>query len=286
MPPFKPTDFDSSNKIQWCPGCGDFPILFSIKNALAQLGIPGHETCIVSGIGCAGKLPHYVKTYGFESIHGRVLPTAAAIKLVNQKINVIGVGGDGDGYGIGMGHFIHIMRRNFDLVYIVHNNQVYGLTKGQTSPTSEKGYKSPSTPRGVIEVPVNPMALAIVSGATFVARGYSGDLNQLSELIKRAIQHRGFSLVDVFQPCISWNKVNTYQSFQKSTYKIDETKHDIHNKEAAMKLAMSSDKLPLGVLYQEMRPTYDDEVIALKKGPVVSQDISDVDIKAVLQTYL
>src|SRR3972149_5464344 len=138
----KPTDFDSKNKIQWCPGCGDFPILFSIKNALAQLDIPGHQTCIVSGIGCSGKLPHYVKTYGFESIHGRSLPTAAAIKMANNKLNVMAVGGDGDGYGIGMGHFMHIMRRNHDLVYIVHNNQVYGLTKGQTSPTSDPGVKT------------------------------------------------------------------------------------------------------------------------------------------------
>jgi len=286
MPAFKPSDFDNTNKIQWCPGCGDFPILFSVKNALAKLGIPNHETCIVSGIGCAGKLPHYVKTYGFESIHGRSLPTAAAIKMANNRLNVLAVGGDGDGYGIGMGHFIHIMRRNFDLVYIVHNNQIYGLTKGQTSPTSETGFKTNSTPRGAIEVPVNPMALAIASGATFVARGFSGDLNHLSELIVRGIQHRGFSLIDVFQPCISFNKVNTYQYFMKNTYKIDETSHNIRDKMKAMTLAMQTDKLPIGVFYEEERETYNDELVALKKAPLVNHDISDVDIKGVLETYL
>ncbi|MDD5340398.1 MAG: thiamine pyrophosphate-dependent enzyme, partial [Candidatus ainarchaeum sp.] len=196
-------DFNVKERSQWCPGCGNFAIVAAIKGALHELDIPTHQTVISSGIGCSSKLPHYVDTYGFEGLHGRTLPVASGIKLANHKLNVIAVGGDGDGYGIGAGHFIHIMRRNYDLVYMVHDNQIYGLTTGQASPTSQLGMKTKTTPYGVVEMPFNPVATAIGGGATFVARVFAGDMAHMKETIKQAIAHKGFALIDVFQPCVT-----------------------------------------------------------------------------------
>jgi 2-oxoglutarate ferredoxin oxidoreductase subunit beta len=264
---------EPTHTITWCPGCGDFAILVALKQALVKLGKPAHEVVVASGIGCGGKLPHFIKTYGFEGLHGRVLPAASAIKLANHSLTVIAVGGDGDGYGIGMGHFIHTCRRNIDITYITQDNQVYGLTTGQTSPTSEKGFKTKSTPEGVIEEPINPISLAIAAGATFVARGFSGNLPHLADLIYQGITHKGFAVIDVLQPCVTFNKLNTYEYFTKKCYKLDE-KYDPSDKIAAFAKAQEwREKIPIGVFYKEERPTYEDCSPQLANGPLVKQPI-------------
>ena len=215
-------EFNTREKPQWCPGCGDYGILAAVKNAIVGLELNPKDIVVASGIGCGSKIPHYIRTYGYEGIHGRPLPLASGIKLANRKLTVLAIGGDGDGYGEGVEHFTHIARRNYDLTYIVQNNQIYGLTTGQASPTTQQGQKTKSTPFGVLETQFNPLASSIINGATYVARGFAGDLNHLTELIKGAITHKGFALVDVFQPCVSFNKHNTYQWFQERVYKLGE----------------------------------------------------------------
>ncbi len=274
-------DFDVKEKIQWCPGCGNYGLISALKGAMADLGLKQHETVVVSGIGCSSKLPHYVNTYGYEGIHGRPLPVASAIKLANNRLNVVAVGGDGDGYGIGVQHFVHIMRRNYDLTYIVHDNQIYGLTTGQASPTSLLGMKTKTTPWGVIEEPFRPVATAINGGATFVARGYAGDPAHLKELFKQAMQHKGFAFVDVFQPCVTFNKLNTYPWFQERVYKLEG--HDVTDKWAALKKAYEDEesgykKVPIGVFYKVDKPTYESNLPQIKDKPMVEHDITDVDI--------
>lgn len=277
-------DYTTNEKPQWCPGCGDFGMVMAIKTALTELNIPPHMTAIASGIGCSGKAPHYIHSYGFESLHGRSVPCASAIKLANHDLTVIAEGGDGDGYGIGMEHFMHVMRRNYDMTYIVHNNQIYGLTTGQASPTTMQGMKSKSTPHGVLETSFNPIATAIASGATYVARGFAGDMRHLTDLIKGAITHKGFALVDVFQPCVTFNKTNTYQWFQQRVYKLDGA-HNPKDQDAALAKAFEQEKtnyekLPIGLFYQEERPTYEGQLPQLKKGPLVSQSLDKIDLSA------
>ena len=207
---------------------------------------------IVSGIGCGSQTPHLVKVYGFHSLHGRALPVATAMKMANHKMNVIIIGGDGDGYGIGIAHLIHSSRRNYNVTYIVQNNQVYGLTKGQTSPTSDHGYVSKSTPEGVIEVPIRPLSIALSAGATFIARGYAGDIMYLKKLIMDGIQHKGFSLIDILQPCVTFNKINTYQWYQQRIHKLDSENHDPTDRMAAFKLTEEwGEKIPVGIYYKE-----------------------------------
>jgi len=265
---------EPNHTVTWCPGCGDFGILVALKQALAKASVEPHQTVVCSGVGCGSKLPHFIKTYGYEGLHGRSLPPASAIKMANHALTVVAVGGDGDGMGIGMGHFVHTCRRNIDFTYILQDNQIYGLTTGQTSPTSEKGYKSKSTPDGVIEVPVNPIATAIVSGATFVARGFSGNLPHLSDLIYQGIQHKGFAFIDVMQPCVTWNKLNTYDYFNKKAYVLKPEDHDVSDKHAALKLADEwATRIPIGVFYKTERLTYGDETPQLKNGPLVKQPI-------------
>jgi 2-oxoglutarate ferredoxin oxidoreductase subunit beta len=270
-------------RVQWCPGCGNMGVLAALKGALAELGLNRHETVIVSGIGCSGKMPHYLGTYGFESLHGRSLPVASAIKLANTGLTVIAEGGDGDGYGIGVQHFVHIMRRNYDLTYIVHDNQVYGLTTGQAAPTALLGMKTKTTPWGVVETPFNPISTAINGGATYVARGFAGDIPHLKELIKGAITHKGFALVDVLQPCVTFNYLNTYQWFQERVYKLEAAGHDPKDRAAAMEKAMEDSKsdykkVPIGLFYKEERPTYEETLPQIKDTPLVKHDISNVDI--------
>ncbi|NUN11432.1 2-oxoacid ferredoxin oxidoreductase [Candidatus Micrarchaeota archaeon] len=280
---------EATHTNQWCPGCGDFGILLAIKNAIVTLGYNPKDVVVASGIGCSGKLPHYIKTYGFEGLHGRALPAASGIKLANNDLHVIAVGGDGDGYGIGMGHFVHSLRRNIDMTYLVHNNQVYGLTTGQTSPTSVKGYSSKSTPHGVIEEPINPIALAMNAGGTFVARSFSGDLKHLTEMLVQADKHRGFAFIDCLQPCITFNKINTYQYFQKRCYKLGED-YDPTNFNSAMEKAWewerTGDKIPIGVIYKKEHSTYEDELPSLKEKPLVKHDISNVNIDSIIKEYL
>lgn len=281
------TDLDTGSKCNWCPGCGDFGILVALKQALFELKINPEETMIVSGIGCGSQAPHLVKVYGFHSIHGRALPVATAMKIANHKMNIIVIGGDGDGYGIGMSHLVHSARRNFNITYIVQNNQVYGLTKGQTSPTSEHGFKTKSTPEGVIEVPIRPLSIALSSGATFLARGYAGDIMYLKKLIMEGIQHKGFALIDVLQPCVTFNKINTYQWYQQRIHKLDAENHDPTDRIAAFKLTEEwGDKIPVGVYYKEDRWTYEGELPMLAEKPLVEHSIENVDIDPIIQSYI
>ena len=272
--------------IAWCPGCGNFGILNILKDALAQLEIKPEGLVMVSGIGQAAKAPHYFRTNVFNGLHGRAIPPATAIKASNPDLVVIAEGGDGDMYGEGGNHLTHAIRRNPNITCIVHNNMVYGLTKGQASPTSAIGFKTPVQVDGVFEEPYNPMALAIALDASFVARAFCADVPQTIEILKKAILHKGFSLVDIFQPCVSFNKVNTYQWFKDRVYYIDPA-HDPKDREKAFKLAIEKEKLPLGVFYinpdkkifEENLPAY-----ALNKDPLYKRQLSKVKLAELIQS--
>jgi len=268
----------------WCPGCGDFGIWMALKQAISQLDIPRENYVIVSGIGCGSKMPHWIKTYGIHSLHGRPAPVASGVHLANHKLTIIVIGGDGDGYGIGMGHFVHLLRRNYNLLYILQNNQVYGLTTGQTSPTSDSGYCSISTPEGVLETPVNPIQLAIAGGATFVARSFAGDIKHLSDMITRGIQHKGTAILDVLQPCVTFNKKNTYQWYQQRIHKLEEEPgYDPSNKLTALEAALAwEDRIHIGLYFKEERPTYEDRLPQLNDLPLVKQPIEEVPVEELL----
>lgn len=248
-------EYSRKEQPNWCPACGNFGILTGVKKALAELNIEPHNAVLVSGVGCFAKLPYWVKAYGFVGLHGRSLAVAQGIKLANPKLTVIAFGGDGDGYGEGGNHFIHACRRNPNLCYFVHNNEVFGLTTGQYSPTSNKGTKSKSSPLGTLEKPLNPLTLAISAGATFVARAYAGDLTKLIEIMIQAIQHtqqgKGFAVVDILQPCVSFGK--NYEHYQQRVYYLDK-KHDASSKIKALERALEcekGEKLGCGVFYQK-----------------------------------
>ncbi|MDI6721332.1 MAG: 2-oxoacid:ferredoxin oxidoreductase subunit beta [Candidatus Aenigmarchaeota archaeon] len=266
--------------------CGDFSILSVLKLAIVEAKLEPWNTVIVSGIGCGSKTPHFVRTYGFEGLHGRALPVATGMRIANHKLNVIAVTGDGDGYGIGGNHFIHTARRNLDITHIIQNNEVYGLTKGQTSPTSEKGFKSNSTPQGVLEEPVNPIALAITMGATFVARGYALDIPHLKKLMIEGIKHKGYSVIDVFQPCSTYNKINTPEWYKMRLFKLEEVGHDPADKIKAFEMAQIwGGKIPIGVFYRESKPTYEDGLPQIAEKPLAEHDISNVDISVLLNKF-
>ena len=271
-------DYDSPEKPTWCPGCGDFGILNAVKMALLQSDIAPHQVFITSGIGCGSKLPHYLKSNGFHTLHGRSLPIATGIRLANQDLKMLVVHGDGDGYGMGLGHMLHAIRRNVDLVDLVQNNQVYGLTKGQFSPTSDLGYISKTSPEGTVEAAVNPIALAISAGATFVARGFAGDPKHLAEIIRQALEHRGYALVDVLQPCVTFNRVNTYDWYRDRVYKVEEQNgYDASDPVAGFKVALEwGDRIAIGVLYRsQVRPTFEEQTTVLGAGPLVKQPIEN-----------
>ncbi|MDP8921821.1 MAG: 2-oxoacid:ferredoxin oxidoreductase subunit beta [Chloroflexota bacterium] len=269
--------FNGGQKSTWCPGCGDFGILAAIKQAFAALDLHPHEVLLVSGIGCGSKLPHYMRANGYNSIHGRALPVAQGVKLANHTLKVLAVTGDGDGYGIGQGHFVHAMRRNAGITHIVENNQVYGLTKGQYSPTSERGYISTFSPEGAIEFAINPIALAIAAGATFIARASAADPKHMANVIAQAIEHKGYALVDCLQPCVTYNKVNTYDWYRSRTYKLEEEAgYDRADRDQAWQKAQEwGDRIPIGIIYENTeRPTYEEQVSALKNGPLVRQELN------------
>ncbi|MBU1992149.1 MAG: thiamine pyrophosphate-dependent enzyme [Patescibacteria group bacterium] len=284
----KITNLNTEVESNWCPGCGNFGVWNALKQAIVGQNLDPDKIALVSGIGCSSQINQWINTYGFQSLHGRLLPAATGIKLCNHELTVIAVGGDGDGYGIGMGHFIHAMRRNLDMTYIVTNNQVYGLTQGQTSPTSMKGHKSKSTPFGAIEIPVNPLELALSSGATYISRGYAGDLPHLTNLISDGIAHKGFSFIDVLQPCVTFNKINTYQYFQQRCYKLEDEKHDAADKHAAYIRAGEAwdSKIPIGLFYEEERPTYESEEGALKAGPLAGQSLEGINIERIMRRFM
>ncbi|WP_213700999.1 MULTISPECIES: thiamine pyrophosphate-dependent enzyme [Aminobacterium] len=265
------TIFDlPSADMSWCPGCGDFLILDALKIAFTRLGWKPADVVIVTGIGQAAKTPHFMKCHFFNGLHGRALSNATGIKAANPLLNVVAIGGDGDMYGEGGNHFIHTIRRNPDITNIVYDNMVYGLTKGQASPTSFLGFKTPVQVHGVTSVPFNPLAVAIVLGATFVARAFAGDVEETAFLIEQAVQHKGYALLDIFQPCVSFNKVNTYNWFKENTYYIGDS-HNSADQKAALALALKSDSFPLGVLYrQEGRAAFEENMDAYKgdKAPL------------------
>ncbi|MGB8481552.1 MAG: 2-oxoacid:ferredoxin oxidoreductase subunit beta [Acidobacteriaceae bacterium] len=259
----------------WCPGCGDFGVLAAVQKALVELQIPGHEVATISGIGCSSNFPGFIETYGMHTLHGRSLPVATGMKLANHAMTVLVTGGDGDGFGIGCNHFIHTIRRNVDLTYIVMDNQIYGLTTGQTSPTSRIGMKTKSMPYGNIETPLNPVALALAAGATFVARGFSGEQKHLTELIKRGIEHKGFSFIDVFSPCVTYNKDNTFQWFRPRVKKLeDNAEYDPSDWSAAMeKSLLWGEEIPIGKFFERTDlPTLHGSEPVLNAGPLVHQN--------------
>ncbi|TET19172.1 2-oxoacid ferredoxin oxidoreductase [Candidatus Bathyarchaeota archaeon] len=280
-------DLKTVGQPNWCPGCGNFAIWHALKSAIVELRLEPHNVVIFSGIGCSSKMPHWVNTYGFHGIHGRPLPIATGARLANNNLTVIAVGGDGDGYGIGIGHFIHAMRRNLNITYIVTNNQVYGLTTGQTSPTSDKGFTTKSTPTGVIEMPINPIALAIASEATYISRGFSKEMKHLTKLIVDGVRHEGFALIDVLQPCVTFNRKNTYEWFSERVYKLEETGYDVTNKQAAFLKSLEwNGRIPIGLFYREIRPTYEDELPQIAEAPLVRQRIEEINITALMDEFV
>ncbi|MBU1044975.1 MAG: 2-oxoacid ferredoxin oxidoreductase [Candidatus Omnitrophica bacterium] len=250
--------------IAWCPGCGNFGILNIIKDVLAELSLPQQEVVFVSGIGQAAKIPQYMKVHYFNGLHGRALPTATAIKASNPCLTVIAQSGDGDMYGEGGNHFTHCIRRNPNITNIVHNNMVYGLTKGQASPTSERGFHTPIQINGVILEPFNPIASAIALDASFVARVSVGEKDHAKDIIKKAITHKGYALVDFFQPCVTFNKVNTHMWFKENTYLLDDA-HDVSSRVKAFEKAIEKDKLPLGIFYiKKDKPVFEEQLTIYK----------------------
>ena len=251
--------------IAWCPGCGNFPILKILKRALSELDIDPKHLVLVSGIGQAAKIPHYFTTNVFNGLHGRALPAATAMKASNPALTVIAESGDGDMYGEGGNHFIHTIRRNPNITNIVHNNMVYGLTKGQASPTSQRGFITPVQVNGVFLEPFNPLAVAIALDASFVARAFCGDIEQTAEILKKAIEHKGYALVDIFQPCVSFNKLNTVQWFKEHTYTLED--HDPTDRLKAFEKAIETDKLPLGIFYTSPpKPTFEESIGTYEKN--------------------
>jgi 2-oxoglutarate ferredoxin oxidoreductase subunit beta len=273
-------------KPAWCPGCGNFGILEALNRALIEMKIEPHQVLLVSGIGQAGKLPHYTRGNVFNSLHGRPVPPAIGARIANSDLIVIAVSGDGDAYGEGGNHFLHAVRRNHDITYLVHNNQIYGLTKGQASPTSDVGFITNTTPYGAAN-PVNPIALAIVSGASFVGRGFAGDIDHLSNIIKRGITHRGFALIDILQPCVSFNHKNTFQWYRERVYKLEDERYDPSDRKAAMEKALIwGDRIPIGIIYEENLPVYEDQLPALSDGPLVKQKIDPRLVEKLLAEFM
>jgi 2-oxoglutarate ferredoxin oxidoreductase subunit beta len=262
----------------WCPGCGNFVILECLKAALEKLGKEPHQVLLAAGIGQAAKTPQYLSANAFCGLHGRALPAAIAAKIGNDNLTVVVDTGDGDSYGEGGNHFLHNIRRNVDIAHFVHDNQVYGLTKGQASPTSDLGFVTGVQPSGSINQPLNPVLAAIAVGAGFVARGFTGRKEQLIDLMVQAIEFKGYALVDILQPCVSFNKVNTFQWYSQRVYDLKE--HDPLDRVEAMKKAMEfGDKIPLGILYRSEKPTYRDRNPVLHGEPLAARqpDLELVD---------
>jgi 2-oxoglutarate ferredoxin oxidoreductase subunit beta len=269
-------DFASPEQPTWCEGCGNYGILNALKMALAEQNIAPHELVIFTGIGCGSKLPHYIKINGFHTLHGRALAVASGARLANHGLKIMTVHGDGDGYGMGLGHWLHAVRRNLGFVDIVQNNRVYGLTRGQYSPTSDPGMRTATSPEGAIDRPIRPLALAFAAGATFVSRGYPGDLRHLVWLIGEALQHPGYALIDVLQPCVTFNRASAYDFYNERVYKLeDQEGYDPQNRTAAWVKAQEwGERIPIGIVYRsEPVPTYEEQVPALEVGPLVQQPL-------------
>ncbi len=272
--------------LTWCPGCGDFGIWTALKDALSKLGIGPDDALLVYGIGCHGNMSDWMRTYAFVGLHGRALPVAQGAKLANHKLPVICVCGDGDCLGEGGNHFIHAAKRNSNITVLIHDNQVYGLTTGQASPTAEPGFKTKSTPQGAVDEPINPLTLSLTAGATFVARGFAGDIPGLSQIIADAVNHKGFSVVDILQPCVTFDKVHTYAWYRQRLYQLQAEGYKPDNKLEAIKRAMEwGDKIPLGIFYKEDKPTSEDREPALARSPLLELPLGVPDLPALLSEF-
>ncbi len=279
-------DYAETIEIAWCPGCGNFGILQALRKALVELKIEPQQLLLVSGIGQAPKLPHYIRDNVFNGLHGRSIPVATAAKIANHELIVMVIDGDGGAYGEGVGHWLAAMRRNVNLTYMVHNNQVYGLTKGQASPTSDPGFVTKTTPAGAGQ-PINPLMVALASGVSFLARGFAGDIEHLTQLLKMGLQHHGFAHIDILQPCPSFNRKNTFKWYQERVYKLEDTKgYDPADKAAAFAKAQEwGEHIPIGLIYKNERPAYEEQLPALKEKPLVKQSIDPLRFEALLQEF-
>jgi 2-oxoglutarate ferredoxin oxidoreductase subunit beta len=276
-------DYECSFENKWCPGCGNFAILDSMKDAFIDASIPPEKLLLVSGIGQAAKTPHFLKCNMFHSLHGRALPLATGAKIANNNLTIVVNSGDGDCYGEGGNHFLSAIRRNIDLTLLVHDNKVYGLTKGQASPTTDPGMVTKHQPHGVIMEPFNPLAVALSLGAGFVARGFSGNKKQLAGLISEGIQYKGFALINILQPCVSFNRINTYGWYNKRVYDLKTENHVVDDFQNAMNLAFQwGDRIPTGIIYKKEKASYTDRINLLKDGPMIEQKYNPEKIKSVL----
>jgi 2-oxoglutarate/2-oxoacid ferredoxin oxidoreductase subunit beta len=285
--PAKAKDYATAIPAWWCPGCGDYGVLSALKSALAELAVAPENIAFVTGIGCSGKISGYLHSYAFHGAHGRALPVATGVKLANRALTVIAAGGDGDGYAIGAGHFVHTVRRNPDMTYIVMDNQTYGLTKGQSSPTSAAGYVTSTSPAGNPDTPLNGLALALAAGATFLARGFSAQPKALVALLRAAVEHRGFSIVEVMSPCVTFNKHNTYEWFKENVYDLTaRADYDPLDRRAAFDVLTRDGGIPLGIIYREQRPTFE-ERCGLPAVPIARLDLRapDLDYTAIARKY-
>ena len=269
----------------WCPGCGNFGILKAFKDTMVELGIEPRQFTVVSGIGQAGKLPHYLKCNTFNGLHGRTLPVATGLRLSNHEMLVIAVAGDGDCYGEGGNHLIHAMRRNINVKLFVHDNQIYGLTKGQASPTSLEGMVTKNQPFGVFSEQLNPIALAIAIDCSFVARGFAGDMGHLKELMKAAILHKGFSLLDILQPCVTFNKINTYEWYKQRVYHVEPEYNPEDRIEAFKKALEWGERIPTGIIYKNHRPVLEERVPVIKDNPLVRQSFDQSRLETALKGF-
>ncbi|MFW6117618.1 MAG: thiamine pyrophosphate-dependent enzyme [Thermoproteota archaeon] len=280
-------DLKTPKENTWCPRCGNFGILMSFKKALVKSDLRRDQVVLVSGIGCHGKMVNYVNVNGFHGIHGRVLPLATGIHMTNPELTVVGFAGDADCYDEGWGHFTHAIRRNVDMTLVVHNNLILGLTTGQATSTSQKGFETKSTPFGVVTPMLNPVAHALVSHGTFVARGFSGDMHHLTELILEAMNHKGFAYIDVFQPCVTFNYLNTYDWFQKRIYKLEDEGHDPSDRELALERSLEwGDRIPIGIFYREERTIYRDNMPQVEEKNLARTSLGDIDITDLVEEML
>lgn len=280
------TAFKTAFMPNWCPGCGDFGIWGSLKQAFVQKGWGPTDFCMVFGIGCHGHMVNFLKSYSIETLHGRPVPVAQGVRLANNKLPVVVVAGDGDTFGEGTNHLVHAARRNIDITMLVHDNQVYGLTTGQTAPTAGKGFKTKSTPAGVLEEPVNPVALALAAGATFVARGFAGDIPALTQLIVQGLNHRGFAFIDIFQPCVTFNHLNTYQWYREHIYTLG-TEHNTSDRAAAFAKSQEwGPKIPTGVFYKEEKPTYEDQTPQIQEKSLVEQGAVNINVQELMEEFV
>lgn len=277
----KPGDYKSGRKPVWCPGCGDYGVLASIFSSLAAIQLEPDRLVVVSGIGCSSRMPGFIRAYGFHGAHGRALPVAVGVKVAHPDLDVLVVGGDGDGLSIGGGHISHVARRNLNLTYIIMDNEIYGLTKGQTSPTSRPGTVSKASPYGSVETPIRPVNLLLTYGATYVARGYSSQPKDLTQMIERGIRHNGFSFIHVLSPCVTFNKPIGYDFFDKLVAPLP-SDHKTDDLYGAMRLAGDPEKLFLGVYYDVDRPSYTDAVYEGGRRPIPEPPI---DTERILRRF-